>query len=347
MKHTIKRIETKLFSIFLVLLILKEVHLLNSILNCIELLSFLPLSLLLVFVFEPIIQALFKKSRMLSCTFVYFSLLLLLFAFLGVVFPVLIEEVSLIKNYFGNFMDETTLKNMMTSIQKIGIKEPLSLALTSTLSAFKSFKNFTLSYLCAYFISLDLYPIIELIQYHFPEIKKFQHFYLTCSNAIFHYIKGLMLDLGFIFISTSSLLLFFQFSNPFVFALLIAFLNLFPYVGSFFGQLLVFLVDYVHTGQIRFNLILLFFLLQQIEANFIQPYIFKKVLNIKPIITLLSFLIFGYLFKTIGFILAPILAVIVQLAYRSYRYTRENQKVGTWESLWFDFEEEVKKDEKS
>lgn len=344
--NSIKNIEKKLFCFLLILLILKEVNLLNSILNLIDLLSFLPLSLLLVFVFEPIIQSLFKGSRMLSCNFVYFSLLLLLMAFLGIVFPVLVQEVGYLKNDLDSLIDGYTLKNVMLSIQELGIKEPLSYALTSTLSAFKSFKNFAMSYLCAYFISLDLSSILVLIQRHFPKIKKFHNFYLTCSNVIFHYIKGLMLDLGFLFLSTSILLLFFHFSNPFVFAMLMAFLNLFPYIGSFVGQLLIFLVDYAHTGQLRFSLIGTCFLLQQIEANFIQPYIFKKVLDIKPIITLLSFLIFGYLFKTVGFILAPILAVIVQLAYQSWRYTCEKQKAGTWENIWMDFDEMAKKEEK-
>lgn len=339
-------INKKLFSFFLILLILKEVNLLTSILNLFDLLSFLPLSLLLVFVFEPIIQSVFKGSRMLGCTLVYFSLLLLLLVFCGIVFPVLLQELSDIKGLWDHLIDEYTLKNVVLSIQELGIKEPLFFALTSTLSAFKSFKSFALSYISAYFISLDLYPILSLIQRHFPKIKQFHNFYLTCSNAIFHYIKGLILDLSFLFISTSILLVIFQFSNPFVFGMLMAFFNLFPYIGSFLGQLLIYLVDYVHTGQLRLNLIVLCFLLQQVEANFIQPYIFKKVLDIKPILTLLSFLVFGYLFKTIGFILAPILAVIVRLAYRSYLYTLEKQKVGTWENLWLDFEETVKKEKK-
>lgn len=338
---TEKLINLSLFLVvcFLSLLILNQLTLLVPLLKLFQSCSFLFLSLLLVFVFEPIIELIPVFSRAVRCTLVYFSLLILIALGFVLIIPVLVSELTQIETLLQTFLNQPMLQQAVSQLGKMNLNQGMAVAFESTVGVIKRFSDFSLSYVAAYFISLDLSSILKLLKRHLPFLEHFRNFYATCSNVVFHYIKGLSLDLLFLFLSEVLLLICFRFKHPFIFALLIAFLNLIPYLGAMAGQLIILLVDTINTGTVRFELFALAFMLQQVEANFIQPYIFNKVLDIKPIVTLISIIVFGFLFGFVGFVLAPILAVMLQLAYRSYRFTNQRNRVGTWENMWYNFEE--------
>ncbi len=328
-----------LLACLLALLVLEQLGLLQGILGLLAQGRFLFLSLILVFIFEPLIEWIPWFSRAVRCTLVYFSLLILIALFFVLVIPVLVRELSQIESAIRSLSQIPVFESALSGLKKIDPGQGIAFAYQSTVGLFHSISDFSLSYLAAYFISLDLFSILKLIRKHGPHLDQFRYFYATCSNVLFHYMKGLALDLLFLFVSTSLLLSLFRFKNPFIFALVLSFFNLIPYIGAAVGEGIILLVDLISLGQLRLELLLALFLLQQVEANFVQPFIFQKVLDIKPIVTLISILVFGYLFGFAGLILAPVLAVIVQLAYRSYVYTKVRKKIGTWENMWYNFDE--------
>ncbi len=334
------RLISTTFTLLVILLsifILDALNILSFLLGLINMVAFLPLSLLLALVFEPIIDLIPIKNRVLRCTLIYFSLFCLFIVFMVIFIPTLTLEFNVLAENFKSF--SVTNSRMIQDIEMVDFSKGLEFAFTSTVSIFKSVGDFAFSYIAAYFISLDLSSFGYFVLRHFPWLTKYNNFYRTCYNVIFHYIKGIAIDLGILFIANVTILVLFNFAHPLVFSMLISFLNLIPYVGATLGQVLVIVIDFLNTGQLRFELFIILFVVQQIEANLLQPYIFKKVLNIKPIITLCAIVIFGYIFGFIGYILAPILAVILQLAYQSYNYANQRKKVGTWENMWYNFEE--------
>ena len=66
-------------------------------------------------------------------------------------------------------------------------------------------------------------------------------FYHTLSNIIYQYLAGTMLDLLFIIVSVGIVLSLYRFPNALLYAMILALLNLFPYVGATLGP-----VSYTH-----------------------------------------------------------------------------------------------------
>ncbi len=326
-----------LLSILTILVILQITQLLTPILECIQLFSFFPTSIIIAFIFEPFIEYIPLKSRFIKSSCVYLGLLLILAIVVLLIVPSFKHEAEILVAKVHTFSSSDF--TLLRQVEGLDFNKGIEIALSSTMNIFKSLGNFSLGYVAAYFISLDFPTIVHFIFRHFPLLSRFDNFYKTCHNLIFHYIKGLSLDIALLFGINLFVLYFFRFEHPFVFALLLAFMNLIPYVGATIAQLLVLTVDTINYGSFRLELFISLFVVQQIESNLLQPYIFKKMLNIKPILTLCSILFFGLLFGLFGVILAPILAGILQLLYQSYIYTNKRKKVGTWENVWYNFEE--------
>ena len=89
------------------------------------------------------------------------------------------------------------------------------------------------------------------------------------------------------------------------------------------------------TKKHRISAVFRTFIQLQVLKTRVQPLIFKKVMNLRPVYTLIALLAGGCFFGMIGIILAPILAAIVQLAYRSYLFAKCTETVGTWETVWY------------
>ncbi len=321
------------------LFILEKIGCLSFILSLINQCSFIFLSAILVIVFEPLITLIPWFNRAIRCTIVYLSLFFFIGIVLTLVLPTLVGDLGSLQEYFIDIIELSSFNTILDFIQQFDLTQGMKIALDSTVLMIGKISQFALSYIAAYFISLDLPDIMHGLKRLFKNNSTFTSFYHTSNNVVLHYFKGMGLDLLFLFVSESLVLWLFQVRHPLIYAIMVAFLNLIPYVGATIGQIVIVLVDYLNTGIFRIELFIICALIQQIEANFIQPYIFNKVLDVKPIVSLISIIIFGSLFGFAGFILAPVLAVIAQLVYRSYLYTNQTKTVGTWENMWYDFDE--------
>lgn len=328
-----------LLSLYLALLILNQLQILDYIIELIKKLDFLFLSAIIAFLFDPIINSVPVKNRAFRCTIFYFGLLILIALFFVVVIPILAEQSKILVQRYYTIFDGKYYERFFSIFDAEEWGSNVVSAVSGATTVISRITNFFLLYLASYFISLDLESILNWIKSKVKKVEYFQYFYVTCTSAVYHYIQGLCVDLLILFIAELILLWILGFAYPVTFALVTIVMNLIPYVGATMAQLLILLVDFNQYGHFRFELFVFGFILQQLESNFIQPYIFNKVLKLKPIVTLISILIFGYLFNFAGLILAPIFAVVVQLAYRSFVFANDKKTVGTWKNVWYNFEE--------
>ena len=128
-------------------------------------------------------------------------------------------------------------------------------------------------------------------------LPSYQHwllFYKTSSRVVYHYLRGLALDLLFLMITVSVLLLIFSVPNAVFYAIMLCAVQ----SDSLSGRngrsdrdpaCAIFL----QPAQIPWVLGVLLWLIQQIEANWVQPLIFKKVMNLRPVYTLIALLAGG------------------------------------------------------
>ena len=131
-----------------------------------------------------------------------------------------------------------------------------------------------------------------------------------CEVRLVHYVAGIALSMAFIGVTCTIGLLALQVPLPLVNGLLAGLSAFVPYLGAIASvippMLLALLDDPWKAGAV----LLLYFVIQQIEGNFVTPIIMKHQVNLLPATTLALLTAFGVFFGFLGLLLGlPILIV--------------------------------------
>jgi predicted PurR-regulated permease PerM len=168
------------------------------------------------------------------------------------------------------------------------------------------------------FVALTLMLLANPQPYRNILIQAFPAFYRQrvdvilskCETRLINYIAGIALSMLFIWIACTIGLLILDVPLPFISGLLAGVLAFIPYLGailSVFPPALLALIDAPwKVGAV----LLLYFVIQQIEGNFVTPIIMKKQVSLLPATTLALLTAFGAVFGFLGLFLGlPILVV--------------------------------------
>lgn len=330
--------------IYVIILILKQIGLYDSLITLLYALKPLLYGLILALSLQPIVLKLRNYfTNRTSVFLVYGSGILILILFLLILLPILINEITAISTtldpWFSElykWLDQMELAFVFNDdFKRSIINSSTDIGMKFVMDGLSGFTVFTLSYMIAFFISIDFDEGVNTFKKYIVNHQQWFNFYKTGSNVIVQYIIGTCIDLLFIFVSVFLILVIFHFPNSLLYAGLLAFLNLFPYVGATIGIFLIALAGYLHLTSFPFLCIAAVWILQQIEANFIQPLIFHKAMDVHPLYLFLGLLLGEALFGVIGLILSPILASFIQISVRSYMHAASNQDVGGWEDIFW------------
>ena len=138
---------------------------------------------------------------------------------------------------------------------------------------------------------------------------------LTCGY-MYKYFGCLLLDAMVVFLLSLVVMLIVRVKYAPLLALMMGLFNIIPYFGAIISVVLIVIITLV-TGSASQAVItaICLIVLQQIDANIIQPYIVKDSLQIKPFWVLVAILLGGGLFGFVGVIIAvPILAMLLTVA---------------------------------
>ena len=138
---------------------------------------------------------------------------------------------------------------------------------------------------------------------------------LTCGY-MYKYFGCLLLDAMVVFLLSLVVMLVVRVKYAPLLALMMGLFNIIPYFGAIISVLLIVIITLV-TGSVSQAVItaISLIVLQQIDANVIQPYIVKDSLQIKPFWVLVAILLGGGLFGFVGVIIAvPIMAMLLTVA---------------------------------
>jgi AI-2 transport protein TqsA len=119
-------------------------------------------------------------------------------------------------------------------------------------------------------------------------------------------------------------LLAFGVESAIFWAFLIFVLNYIPYVGSLAAVLFPFLFSLIQFGEFTNPLIMLFILgsIQMVIGNFLEPKLMGDLLNISPIVALVSLAFWGSIWGVIGMFISVPLTVILIIALAKIPKTR-------------------------
>jgi len=144
-------------------------------------------------------------------------------------------------------------------------------------------------------------------------VTKLEVLTLRISGIFYSYIYSQLLDA--VIVCILLLIVFSIIGVPYalLLAILMGLCNIIPYFGSIIGGVGVVLVTLISTGDIIKSVIALvcIIVVQQLDANLIQPRIIAESVGLRPIYVLLAIMIGSGLFGFLGILISvPVMAVI-------------------------------------
>ena len=153
------------------------------------------------------------------------------------------------------------------------------------------------------------------------------------TQLFYKYLYGALLDAATVALVVSVGLLVFRVPYAVLLGITLGLLNLIPYFGAIIGcvgiAIITLLTADIYTA---IGVIVFVVVIQQVDANIIQPRIVGGSVGLRPIYVLLSITVFGGLFGFWGILLAPPLMGIVQMLVRDASIKKKEESAQEQES---------------
>jgi len=151
--------------------------------------------------------------------------------------------------------------------------------------------------------------------------------YTRRTGSIFYrYFYGALLDSLCVGVVVSIGLLIFRVPYAILLGMALGLLNLIPYFGAIVGCVVIALVTLLTNGfYTALGVAIYIIVIQQVDANIIQPRVVGDSVGLRPIYVLLSVTLFGGLFGFWGIFLAPPLMAIIQMFVRDATIARNKK----------------------
>lgn len=328
-----------LASIFILILILNQFHAFNWIHSLFLAIKPIFIGIILSLFIEPFIHKIPYK-RKINVIIIYCIILIIAVILFVILIP---SSIEIFKEIFHLIIDllhywQTDINRILQSEQFINESNNIiqifsSLSIDSTRMLFDFITTFLFSFSIGFLVSLEFDIICNEFKKYISSYKKIGRFYTHFSYLVFKYFKGLILDSLFLLIAISLFLMLLDIKYGLFFAFLICLLNLFPYIGALIGTAFCSLYVFLTSSDQFIVCVIGLFIIQQIESMIIHPVIFSKTMKVHPLHLLIALLIYEFLFGFIGIILSPLLAMIQQILFDSYRMILDNSQIGGWEEL--------------
>ena len=291
-----------------------------------------------------------KKSRTLSIMTVYLIVVLLLIILINVILPVVLESVedliNNIQSYYelaiqkyndlpeDSFLKGDVVKDAIQGIQNIDIKQYFQVDkilayLGSAIQAVTGIFDVFVAVIVSVYILAERTQIINFLKRLMGAMLKENVYrnidkYFNNSNQIFFkFIASQFLDAVIIGVLVTIAMTIMGIKYAPLLGFLIGLFNMIPYIGAIIAVAIAAIITLI-TGGISQTIwmLIVVVILQQIDANVINPKIVGQSLKISPLFVLFSITVGGAYFGILGMFLAvPVTAVIKILLedYISYK----------------------------
>jgi len=131
------------------------------------------------------------------------------------------------------------------------------------------------------------------------------------ATATNEYFKSLFIIMVIVFVLNWVGLMIIGIPNSFVLAIIIAVTNLIPFVGPYIGAVPAILVALTVSFNAVIFVILMIIIIQQVDANALNPYFMRKSTHLHPVIIITGVIVFSYFMGIVGMLIAiPSLSII-------------------------------------
>ena len=280
-----------------------------------------------------------KKARPLSILTVYIIALILIVILINFIVPPIIKSIIDLANNFGYYYETAITKinelpedsfwktevitKIMQEIENIDIKQIINVEVLTEYAqgainiATKIFDIFVAVVVSIYVLNSRT----EIIQF-FSKLagaifskttyKNLGKYFHSTNQIFFHFLSSQFLDAIVVGVLTSIAMSILGVKYAILLGFMIGLFNLIPYIGAIIAVVISAIIT-IFTGGIgqAIWMLIIVTILQQIDANIINPKIVGNSLKINPILVILAVTVGGAYFGMIGMFLAvPIIAVI-------------------------------------
>ena len=284
-----------------------------------------------------------NRARGLSVIATYILFVIILIVILNWIFPILRDSVvELINNIPGyyetivnkykelpddSFLKSDIIKEKVTEFSNIDMKQLLSINnekilgyIKSIIDIFSGIFDVFVSIIVSVYILLQRTTIIKALRRFTRAIFKKQTYeaidkYFTKANQVFFtFISSQLLDAVIVGILTTVAMMILKVKYAPLIGFTIGLFNMIPYIGAIVAVSIGILVTFITGGFGKaLAMAIVVIILQQIDANIINPKIIGSSLEISPLLVIFSITIGGSYFGIMGMFLAVPIAVVIKI----------------------------------
>ncbi len=298
-----------------------------------------------------------KRSRALSVITVYLIILAIIIVLFSCIMPIVFGSIadflnnlqgyitSAVENYNklpeDSFFKGQIVQDVIHSLQNINIKQYFNVEqivgyVTNAISAVFSVIDIFIAIIVSIYILTERKQIIAFLKkltgaiFKENTYKNIDKYFNNSNEIFFKFIASQFLDAVVVGILVTIALTIMKVKYAPLLGFFIGMFNMIPYVGAIIATVIAVLVTLITGGLSQaIWMIIVVVILQQIDANIINPKIVGQSLKISPLLVLFAVTVGGAYFGILGMFLAvPVIAILKILIndYIEYKNKLKEQK---------------------
>lgn len=289
-----------------------------------------------------------KRSRGISVITTYLLFVLIVIILINFIFPIIRDSVvdlvsnipvyyeALVEQYHelpeDSLLKNDMLKEEMSKLTNIDIKEVLSNNsgkimgyLKNILDIFSGIFDVFVSIVVSIYILLQRDSIVSSLRRFSRAVlnkntyEAFNRYFTKANEVFFTYITSQLLDAFIVGVLTTAAMLVLKVQYAPLLGFMIGLFNLIPYVGAIVAVAIAIFITLITGGFGKaLAMAIVVIILQQIDANIINPRILGSSLKTTPLLVLFSITVGGAYFGVLGMFLAVPIAVVIKAVLTDY-----------------------------
>ena len=300
------------------------------------------------------IKFLRKKSRFISIMIVYIIVIILIIIAINFIVPALTNSITDLANNFVDYYNNTIqgikdipedsilrkldVQNIADSLSNIHIENYINLEMIgqyakSALGVATGIFDFFVALIVSIYILLERTQILNFIKklagaiFKEKTYKAIGKYFNDTNTVFFKFLSSQVLDAIIVGMLTSICMLILGVKYAVLLGFVIGISNLIPYFGAIVGVAIAIIITIFRGGITQaIWLAVTVIILQQIDANIINPKIVGNSLKISPLLVIFAVTIGGAYFGVLGMFLAVPIFTVIKILIEDYIDYKNNIK---------------------
>lgn len=293
-----------------------------------------------------------KKARTLSVFTTYAIAVLIIVILVNFIFPVLSQSIVDLANnlpgYYkniteyveqqpeGSLLNQIGAKDIIASLEKINFKEILSLEnmvtyIKGALGIVNSLFSIFVTIIVSVYVLIERSQILDFIKKLVQSLCKTKTYeniskYFAKTNEVFYkYISSQIIDSVIVGFMLSIAMLIMDVKYAVLLGFMIGLFNIIPYFGAIIAVTIALIITVLTGGFTQALWVgIVIIILQQIDANIINPRIVGNSLTLSPLLVIFAVTVGGAYFGVLGmFLSVPAITVLKIIVSDYIEYKRK------------------------